>query len=105
MQKNYFTIPFIPLLSLLVSSQTLGKEAFEMNERVNSVYQAIVRIEVVSERGRRKDAKIGFNWKRRYHRQIRTSGNNHHVAGKATRLTCRLYDGEKSGRTSSVRMP
>jgi serine protease Do len=97
MQKNYFTY-LSSLLSLLVSSQTLGKEAFEMNERVNSVYQAIVRIEVVSERGSngrmQKSGSTGSGV------IIDKSGlvvTNHHVAGKATRLTCRLYDGEEVG--------
>ena len=97
MQKYYFTY-LSSLLSLLVSSQTLGKEAFEMNERVNSVYQAIVRIEVVSERGSngrmQKSGSTGSGV------IIDKSGlvvTNHHVAGKATRLTCRLYDGEEVG--------
>ena len=69
-----------------------------MNERVNSVYQAIVRIEVVSERGSngrmQKSGSTGSGV------IIDKSGlvvTNHHVAGKATRLTCRLYDGEEVG--------
>ena len=68
----------------------------EINQRVNSVYQSIVRIEVVSE--------IGSNG-----RMLKTGSTgsgviidrsglvvtNHHVAGKATRLNCRLHDGEQ----------
>ena len=97
MPKKYFAyLPF--LLSLLISPKTPGKEAFEVNERVDSVYQAIVRIEVVSERGSngrmQKSGSTGSGV------IIDRSGlvvTNHHVAGKATRLTCRLYDGEEVG--------
>lgn len=73
-------------------------EMLEINDRVNSVYRAIVRIEVVSERGSNgrmlKSRSTGSGV------IIDRSGlvvTNHHVAGKATRLTCRLYDGEEIG--------
>ena len=72
------------------------EESISINDRVNSVYQSIVRIEVVSE--------IGSNG-----RMLKTGSTgsgviidpsglvvtNHHVAGKATRLHCRLHDGEE----------
>ena len=40
---------FFPFL--FSALKLFGSEEFEINERVNSVYRAIVRIEVVSERG------------------------------------------------------
>ena len=90
-----FTFNIIFLFPL---SDLIGAEEFEINERVNSVYQAIVRIEVVSERGSngrmQKSGSTGSGV------IIDESGlvvTNHHVAGKASRLTCRLYDGEEVG--------
>ena len=68
----------------------------KLSETVNSVYPAIVRIEVVSEKGSggrmMKSRSTGSG--------VIISKNglvvtNHHVAGKATRLTCRLHDGEE----------
>ena len=86
------------VLVLLITSSIFGKETTEINDRVHSVYQAIVRIEVVSERGSNgrmlKSGSTGSGV------IIDSSGlvvTNHHVAGKATRLTCRLYDGEEVG--------
>ena len=83
---------------LLITSSIFGKETTEINDRVHAVYQAIVRIEVVSERGSNgrmlKSGSTGSGV------IIDSSGlvvTNHHVAGKATRLTCRLYDGEEVG--------
>ncbi len=87
------------LIGLLFIGVALGAEddgPFSINDRVNSVYQSIVRIEVVSE--------IGSNG-----RMLKTGSTgsgvivdssglvvtNHHVAGKATRLHCRLHDGEE----------
>ena len=76
----------------------VGKQIKEINDRVNSVYRAIVRIEVVSERGSNgrmlKSGSTGSGV------IIDSSGlvvTNHHVAGKATRLTCRFHDGEEVG--------
>ena len=76
---------------LLITSSIFGKETTEINDRVHAVYQAIVRIEVVSERGSNgrmlKSGSTGSGV------IIDSSGlvvTNHHVAGKATRLTCRL---------------
>ena len=68
----------------------------KLDETVNSVYPAIVRIEVVSEKG-----SGGRMMKARSTGSgviISKDGlvvTNHHVAGKATRLTCRLHDGEE----------
>ena len=83
---------------LSITSFIFGKETTEINDRVHAVYQAIVRIEVVSERGSNgrmlKSGSTGSGV------IIDSSGlvvTNHHVAGKATRLTCRLYDGEEVG--------
>jgi len=92
---SYSTFP----LFLLILSQTLaGLEKLEINDRVNSVYRAIVRIEVVSERGSNgrmlKSGSTGSGV------IIDKSGlvvTNHHVAGKATRLTCRMHNGEEIG--------
>ncbi len=65
-------------------------------QAVENVYPAIVRIEVVSERG-----SSGRMMKSRATGSgviISADGRvvtNHHVAGKATRITCRLHDGEE----------
>lgn len=90
-----FLLPFLFLLGLY---PLLGKQTDEINDRVNSVYRAIVRIEVVSERGSNgrmlKSGSTGSGV------IIDSSGlvvTNHHVAGKATRLTCRFHDGEEVG--------
>ena len=68
----------------------------KLSKAVNSVYPAIVRIEVVSEKGSggrmMKSRSTGSGV------IISRDGlvvTNHHVAGKATRITCRLYDGEE----------
>ena len=75
-----------------------GNEPMVLSDQVNSVYKAIVRIEVVSERGSngrmQKSGSSGSGV------IIDNSGlvvTNHHVAGKATRLNCRLHDGEEVG--------
>lgn len=92
--------PFFQLLLVTLFSchWLMGEENFKINDRVNSVYRAIVRIEVVSERGSNgrmlKSGSTGSGV------IIDATGlvvTNHHVAGKATRLTCRLYDGEELG--------
>ena len=96
---NLFTKRIIfPLWAVIACLQLLADEPTEINQRVNSVYRAIVRIEVVSERGANgrmlKSGSTGSGV------IIDPSGlvvTNHHVAGKATRLTCRLYDGEEVG--------
>jgi len=87
------TGPFA-LFSFAKITKTLADP--ELTEKVNSVYPAIVRIEVVSEKGSggrmMKSRSTGSGV------IITKSGlvvTNHHVAGKATRITCRLYDGEE----------
>ena len=63
---------------------------------MEEVYPAIVRIEVVSEQG-----SSGRMMKSRATGSgviVSADGRvvtNHHVAGKATRITCRLHDGEE----------
>lgn len=67
-----------------------------LNNAVNSVYPAIVRIEVVSERGASgrmmKSRATGSGVIVNKEGMVIT---NHHVAGKATRITCRLHNGEE----------
>ena len=68
----------------------------ELNERVNSVYKSIVRIEVVSESGSNgRMLKSGSTGSGVIFDQSGLVLTNHHVAGKAKRLKCRLYDGEE----------
>ncbi len=95
---NFFKSFIYGIIILFSLSDPIGAEELKINERVNSVYQAIVRIEVVSERGSngrmQKSGSTGSGV------IIDESGlvvTNHHVAGKATRLTCRLHDGEEVG--------
>ena len=92
LQKKLLICIFLILPCLLEASP----ESIEVSEKVSSVYQAIVRIEVVSETGSNgrmlKTGSLGSGV------IIDESGlvvTNHHVAGKATRLTCRLHDGEE----------
>lgn len=84
-----FSLSFCCLLSAVPSSESISEE-------IQDVYQAIVRIEVVSEQGSggrmMKSRSTGSG--------VIISENglvvtNHHVAGKASRLTCRLSDGEE----------
>jgi serine protease Do len=70
--------------------------ALPLAEAVENVYPAIVRIEVVSEEGSRgrmmKSRSTGSGVIISKDGRVVT---NHHVAGKATRITCRLHDGEE----------
>ena len=82
--------------SILYFTASLDAKEITLNDDIDKVYQAIVRIEVVSESGSggrmMKSRSIGSGV------IIRQDGlvvTNHHVAGKATRLTCRLFDGEE----------
>ena len=65
-------------------------------QAVENVYPAIVRIEVVSEQGSggrmMKSRSTGSGVIVSKDGRVVT---NHHVAGKATRITCRLHDGEE----------
>ena len=86
------------LLCPCLSLSLLGESTFQINERVNSVYKAIVRIEVVSERGSNgRMLKSGSTGSGVIIDEQGLVVTNHHVAGKATRLTCRLYNGEEIG--------
>ena len=92
-----FTKPFLfPVFFFFSALKLFGSEEFEINERVNSVYRAIVRIEVVSERGSNgRMLKSGSTGSGVIIDDTGLVVTNHHVAGKATRLTCRFYDGEE----------
>ena len=92
-----------PILFFILSSAVLayGKNqksdsSLSLTSPVHSVYPAIVRIAVVSEKG-----SGGRMMKSRATGSgviIDESGlvvTNHHVAGKATRISCRLHDGEE----------
>ena len=87
------------LIGLLFTGSATGAEDDEpisINDKINFVYQSIVRIEVVSEIGSNgRMLKTGSTGSGVI---IDSSGlvvTNHHVAGKATRLHCRLHDGEE----------
>lgn len=96
------TFRLLPVIIVAIFSNSTFAQA-PVNEKdpklskaVNSVYPAIVRIEVVSEKGSggrmMKSRSTGSGV------IISRDGlvvTNHHVAGKATRITCRLYDGEE----------
>ena len=90
-----------PILILMLLCQTIyAKEKkvpeLPLAQAVEEVYPAIVRIEVVSEQG-----SSGRMMKSRATGSgviVSADGRvvtNHHVAGKATRITCRLHDGEE----------
>ncbi|MEC8013013.1 MAG: PDZ domain-containing protein [Verrucomicrobiota bacterium] len=95
MCKNRLQIIYLVILAF--SFELFGKHAeIGLNSKVRSVYQAIVRIEVVSEKGAggrmMKSRSTGSGV------IISRDGlvlTNHHVAGKASRLSCRLHDGEE----------
>jgi serine protease Do len=67
-----------------------------ISKAVQQIYPAIVRIEVVSEQGSggrmMKSRATGSGVIVSKDGRVIT---NHHVAGKATRISCRLYDGEE----------
>ena len=94
----YQTSSFIFLLSLcgIAYGKKENVTTLPLAEAVENVYPAIVRIEVVSEVG-----SSGRMMKSRATGSgviISADGRvvtNHHVAGKATRITCRLHDGEE----------
>ena len=81
-----------------ISSLVCAKEKLEINDKVNSVYHTIVRIEVVSEKGSNgRMLKSGSTGSGVIIDQSGLVVTNHHVAGKATRLSCRLHNGEEIG--------
>ena len=95
MNKYFIRSQFLWIF-LLFSDLSGSDSNFALDEKVQSICKAIVRIEVVSEKG---------SGGRMMKSQSTGSGviiskdglivTNHHVAGKASRLTCRLYDGEE----------
>ena len=92
-----FIYPITALLfSLTVHAEKIGISTLPLAEAVENVYPAIVRIEVVSEEGSRgrmmKSRATGSGVIVSADGRVVT---NHHVAGKATRITCRLHDGEE----------
>ena len=91
----------LSLLGFLLSLSAEKKENAliddpAVREAVEATYPAIVRIEVVSERGSSgrmlKSRATGSGVIISQEGHVVT---NHHVAGKATRITCRLSDGEE----------
>ena len=89
----------LPLFdTTLFSEHLLGEQIskIDLNQSLSDVYKAIVRIDVISERGSggrmMKSRSTGSGV------IISNAGlvvTNHHVAGKAKRLNCRLHDGEE----------
>ena len=83
-------------VSFFICNFTSSAENIEDNHSLSEVYKAIVRIEVISEEGSggrmMKSRSTGSGVITRKDGIVIT---NHHVAGKATRLTCRLYNGEE----------
>lgn len=83
-------------VSFFICNFTSSAENIEDNHSLSEVYKAIVRIEVISEKGSSgrmmKSRSTGSGVITRKDGIVIT---NHHVAGKATRLTCRLYNGEE----------
>ena len=91
----YALLVFISL-SKLICADEKKDTPLPLAQAVEEVYPAIVRIEVVSEQG-----SSGRMMKSRATGSgviVSADGRvvtNHHVAGKATRITCRLHDGEE----------
>ena len=89
---------FAILIYVSAHADQVTNSNLALSQAVKNVYPAIVRIEVVSERG-----SSGRMMKSRATGSgviISKDGRvvtNHHVAGKATRITCRLHDGEEIG--------
>ncbi len=82
--------------SMAVTELSASKPPSDIENAIRRVYPAIVRLDVISERaadGRmRKERSFGSG------ALIRADGHlitNHHVAGRAVRIRCRLWDGEE----------
>lgn len=91
--NSFFSLTTV---SFFICNFTSSAENVEDNHSLSEVYKAIVRIEVISEKGSSgrmmKSRSTGSGVITRKDGIVIT---NHHVAGKATRLTCRLYNGEE----------
>lgn len=92
----HFRFLLVSVHTFLASSSWGAPSTVSISQEIQNVYQAIVRIEVVSEKGSggrmMKSRSTGSGV------IISDDGlvvTNHHVAGKASRLTCRLFDGEE----------
>ncbi|MBT5715703.1 MAG: trypsin-like serine protease, partial [Opitutae bacterium] len=92
---SFALLVFISLYKLICADEKKDTP-LPLAQAVEEVYPAIVRIEVVSEQG-----SSGRMMKSRATGSgviVSADGRvvtNHHVAGKATRITCRLHDGEE----------
>ena len=93
--SHLFRYLLVSAATIFVSSLGGAPSTVSISQEIQNVYQAIVRIEVVSEKGSggrmMKSRSTGSGV------IISDDGlvvTNHHVAGKASRLTCRLFDGE-----------
>jgi serine protease Do len=92
-QLTFISLTFIHAFLLAESKVS---SSLPLAQAVEEVYPAIVRIEVVSEQG-----SSGRMMKSRATGSgviVSADGRvvtNHHVAGKATQITCRLHDGEE----------
>jgi len=94
--SHLFRYLLVSAATIFVSSLGGAPSTVSISQEIQNVYQAIVRIEVVSEKGSggrmMKSRSTGSGV------IISDDGlvvTNHHVAGKASRLTCRLFDGEE----------
>ena len=92
---SYTLLIFISLYKLVCADEKKDTP-LPLAQAVEEVYPAIVRIEVVSEQGSSgrmmKSRATGSGVIVSKDGRVVT---NHHVAGKATRITCRLHDGEE----------
>ena len=92
--KWVYLFLILPFFSKHLLGEQISK--IDLNQSLSDVYKAIVRIDVISERGSggrmMKSRSTGSGV------IISNAGlvvTNHHVAGKAKRLNCRLHDGEE----------
>ena len=98
MKLNNYQFILIPLtfIHTFLLAESKVSSSLPLAQAVENVYPAIVRIEVVSEQGSggrmMKSRSTGSGVIVSKEGRVVT---NHHVAGKATRITCRLHDGEE----------
>ena len=91
-----FILLSFTFLDIFLLAESKFSSSLPLAQAVENVYPAIVRIEVVSEQGSggrmMKSRSTGSGVIVSKDGRVVT---NHHVAGKATRITCRLHDGEE----------